>query len=111
MNIFKKALRELLDWVMREDRTKETYCDSPASAPIGYNSQSSGMKISPNHNIDDFNQGWNVNIFPAVGGKVVRLHRYDPTIDRHISNLYIITDKEDFGEELAQILTRDSLSR
>jgi hypothetical protein len=52
----------------------------------------------------------NFNVFPATGGKVVQFSTYDPVKDRHNTRLYIITDKEELGEELAQIITRETLS-
>jgi hypothetical protein len=55
--------------------------------------------------------GLNFTVFPAVGGKVVRFHSYDPRTDRENTTLYVVTDKENLGEELGQIITKESLSR
>lgn len=55
--------------------------------------------------------GMNFTVFSAVGGKVVHFNTYDPARDRFETRLYIITDKDDLGEELAQIITRESLTR
>lgn len=108
-NRFKNALREILNWIMRDELecTKDSYSGSKyANAPsIG------GPSLSHNCNIDQFNDGVNFTMFNAVGGKIIRVHRYDPKMDRHHADLYIIMDNEDFGEEIAQIITRNSLSR
>jgi len=55
--------------------------------------------------------GMNFAIFSATGGKVVQFNTYDPARDRSETRLYIVTDKDDLGEELAQIITRESLTR
>jgi len=50
-------------------------------------------------------------VYNATGGKVIETRTYDPRTDRNNSNLYVITDKEELGEELAQIITKESLCR
>ena len=55
--------------------------------------------------------GLDFRIYSAVGGRVVQTSHYDPNTDRNRSSLYVITDKEDLGDEIAQIITRESLSR
>ena len=111
MKFIRNTIKTIIRWAVME-RTEDPNRDAPM--PVGYGSLSSNsLKGVPVRSmpIDEFNNGFNFTVFDATGGKVVRVHSYDPKTDRHISNLYIITDKEDFGEELAQIITRDSLSR
>lgn len=50
-------------------------------------------------------------VFSATGGKVIQFSSYDRVTDRAVRNLYIVTDTEQLGEELAQIIMRESLSR
>jgi hypothetical protein len=107
MNRFKEALRYIIRWVQSDDVIE---CEPSPHYASNIGSHSTKVRSGPN-NLDEYNSGFNFTVFSATGGKVVRVHQYDPKNDRHISNLYIITDKEDFGEELAQIITRDSLSR
>lgn len=107
MNTFKDALRRIIRWASSDD------CEPniAGNGYSGYITSSKSPSIGSHSKIDEFNSGFNFTVFSATGGKVVRVHNYNPITDRHISNLYIITDKEDFGDELAQIITRDSLSR
>ncbi len=99
----------MLRWAMSGDKSSDYEQDN--RVPIGYATTKSANSVRPNAQIDEYNQGFNFTVFNATGGKVIRVHSIDTKTDRHVSNLYIITDKEDFGEELAQIITRDSLSR
>lgn len=105
MNIFKKAIIDIVNWAKRNDYPQ----DIPS--PISYTG--SGLKSS-GHKIQDvgqLNNGMNFTVFSAIGGKVIQIHSYDPRTDRTNSTLYIVTDQEDLGEELAQIITKESLSR
>jgi hypothetical protein len=45
----------------------------------------------------------------AAGGKVVQTQRYDSRKDENQSSLYIITDEQNFGEEIDKILTLEAL--
>lgn len=47
----------------------------------------------------------------ATGGKVVTVLHYDQHTQRHHENVYIVTDKENLGEELGLILSRENLSK
>ena len=109
MNFIKKTIKAIIAWAVR-DPSDNYERESPM--PVSYNGTlKSNSSNRQSYSLDEFNNGFNFTVFNATGGKVVRVHTYEPKTDRHISNLYIITDKEDFGEELAQIITRDSLSR
>lgn len=110
LNMIKNLLR---DWLNKDDKIAE---DSPNTSQNSFSSTfSSNMKIQGsairNSSIDDYNHGQNFTIYPAIGGKVVQIHYYNPQTDRTSTNLYIITDDEDFGEQLAMIVTRNNLSR
>jgi len=72
----------------------------------GYTSSGLGIKSS---NVTG--DGMNFNVYPATGGKVIEFRTYDPVRDTSRISLYVITDREDLGEELGQIITRESLTR
>lgn len=55
--------------------------------------------------------GLSFTIHNAIGGKVIQVGSYDIVSDRSRTTLYIVTDKEDLGVEIGQIITRESLSR
>jgi hypothetical protein len=50
-------------------------------------------------------------VYSAIGGKVIKFSTYDVGQNITMSKLYIVTDKEDLGVEIGQIITRESLSR
>jgi hypothetical protein len=49
------------------------------------------------------------NVYNARGGKIVEVKNYDSIRDRSNSTTYIITDQQDFTEELAKIISMESL--
>lgn len=53
--------------------------------------------------------GINFRICKASGGYVVETNYYDPNTDRSRSNLHIITDDQDMGQEIGKILTMEAL--
>lgn len=48
-------------------------------------------------------------VYNANGGRIVETRKYDRKIDRHTSNLYVITGDQDFGREIDKIMTMESL--
>jgi hypothetical protein len=106
---FKETIKAFLKWVMKDDSNRPY----PEDSPVAIGSMNMNMTKSSSHGvgIGELNRGMNFVVFNATGGKVIQIHSYDPRTDRTNSNLYIITDKEDLGEELAQIITKESLSR
>jgi hypothetical protein len=77
-----------------------------------YASTATGLIATPvkiQNEIDD-HPGLNFTVYNAVGGKVVQIRSYNTTTDRHKSMLYVITDKEDLGYEVGQIITMERLS-
>ena len=53
----------------------------------------------------------NFTVYNATGGKVIQIRTLDIQRDQVSSSLYVITDKEDLGEELGMIITKESLCR
>ena len=97
----KKYLRKFVRWVL----------DSDESQPVMESSYINSTKSRHLGNMGDGNNGMNFTVYNAIGGKVIQFVTYDPVRDRGFSNLYIVTDKEELGEELGQIITKESLSR
>lgn len=83
-----------------DSSTLKSYGTSPSAIPA------SSASLSGNGN-----NGMNFVVYGATGGKIVEFSSYDPRTDRHTRNLYIVTDKEDLGEELALIITKETLTR
>ena len=52
-----------------------------------------------------------INVYTASGGMIVETRTYDRHKDRQNSNLYIVNEGDDLGNELGKIITMASLSR
>jgi hypothetical protein len=98
----KHVLRKLVNWVLSDDAEKY-YHDTAVKSSGNY-----GNKVS---RIGESASGLNLTIYSAIGGKVVQFTTYDPIRDKTTGGLYIVTDQEDLGEEIGQIITREQLSR
>lgn len=105
MGYFKNKLRKFINWATSDNYTDVAYAN-------GISSSKSSNKIRAYSNeIENHGNGLAFTVYSAVGGKVIQTRSYNVGTDRHTSNLYIITDKEDLGHELGHILTVESLSR
>jgi hypothetical protein len=60
---------------------------------------------------DDFesDEGLNMQVFKAIGGRIVSFNHYDRKTDRSNRKVYIITDEQDFERELGKIITMESM--
>lgn len=105
MKPIRNILVKLINWIDRSRR------DQPECEPVSINYSSGIAKSSSMASAGGMGHGMNFSVFPAVGGKVVRFQTYDPRTDRETTTLYVVTDKENLGEELGQIITKESLSR
>lgn len=99
--MFKKLIRRLVIWAQTDEICSEARYESNTK-----NDQT--ISVAP---ISERNPGLKFTIYNASGGKVIQIYSYDHRTDKSSSNLYIITDKEDLGEELALIITRETISR
>jgi hypothetical protein len=50
-------------------------------------------------------------VYKASGGHVVEFRHYDQKSDRHSGGLYIITDRDNFSDELGKLVMMECLSR
>ena len=85
------------------------------NSPYVNQTKARGSKVralpSISRDMADSINGMNFTVYNATGGKVIQLSSYDSRTDSNRTSLYVITDQENLGEELAQIITRESLSR
>lgn len=51
----------------------------------------------------------NLQVYTAIGGKVVEFRSYDQKTDRVMFSTYLITDSENVGEKLSKIITLELL--
>ena len=54
-------------------------------------------------------QGFRLNVYSAGGGTIIETTKYDRQKDDHRHSLHVVTDEKDLGEELAKIITMESL--
>ena len=54
-------------------------------------------------------QGFRLNVYTASGGTIVETTKYDRQKDDHRHSLHVVTDDKELGEELAKIITMESL--
>lgn len=53
--------------------------------------------------------GLNMQVYKAVGGKIVSFNSYDNRTDRNHRTVYIVTDEQDFERELGKMITMESM--
>lgn len=113
MEYFKKMMRQFINWVLTDEAQADIRTDSMATNYYGNNITKSKSPFAPigSNSIDGHNGGLNFTVYSATGGKVVQIRTYDPRSDISRSTLYVVTDKEDLGQELGHIITVESLSK
>jgi hypothetical protein len=89
-----KLRRFIRNWLMAEKVEKERSYNVATAVPYDCNPGSISF-----------------NIRGARGGWVVETNQYNQKSDRHISELYVLTDYETLGTELAKILSLESLKQ
>ena len=87
---FKQRIR---NWLMNDDNEAD-YGNTISVDSDGPNIQS---------------QGFRLNIYSASGGTIIETTKYDRQKDDHRHSLHVVTDDKELGEELAKIITMESL--
>jgi hypothetical protein len=54
-------------------------------------------------------QGLNITVRNAMGGKIITFRSYDHKTDRHNYRLYVIPEDLDFERELGKMITLESM--
>ena len=57
----------------------------------------------------DSDEGLNMRVINANGGRIVAFNHYDRKTDRHYNKLYVIHDELDFERELGKLITQESM--
>lgn len=107
--LFREVLGNFLRWAMYSDSVEKVRADVPQ--PIGGYAGHANMTSSKYQSNNVVPTTFNFTITNAAGGKVISVRHYDPNTDRSHENVYIVTEQEDLGQELAQIITKESLYR
>ena len=103
--VIKSSIRKFVNWALSDDMERG-YADKTMSSPIGV--PINGYNSSNRINRDD---GLNITVYNATGGKVVQFNRYDVNRDKMVGGMYVVTDQDDLAQELALIITREQLGR
>ena len=57
----------------------------------------------------DSDDGLNITVRKAVGGKIVSFRHYDHKTDRTNYKIYVVSDDLDFDKELGKMITLESM--
>lgn len=57
----------------------------------------------------DSDEGINITVRKALGGKIVSFRHYDHKTDRTNYKLYVVADDLDFDKELGKMITMESM--
>ena len=66
-------------------------------------------KLTIRGNDIDADDGLNITVRKAIGGKIVTFRYYDSKTDRHNHRLYVIPEELDFERELGKMITLESM--
>lgn len=105
MGYFKRKARSFIRWIM--DDSERIVEDQT----IKYRGTAINTVSGSHTSVGDGMNGMHFTVYNATGGKVVQLRTFSPMRDVGRTTLYVITDKDNLGEELGMIITRETLSQ
>jgi len=83
---------------------RDMYDEEPATL-----SKSLRNRVTIRGNDIDSEDGLNITVRKAVGGKIVSFRHYDHKTDRTNYKLYVVSDDLDFDKELGKMITLESM--
>ena len=92
--------RQLRNWLNSDDEIGMEAIQSPK--------RNRGL-VSATSNDFDADNGLNIQVHKAHGGKIVSFRHYDRKTDRTNNSVYIITDEQEFERELGKMITLESM--
>ena len=92
-----------MKWLKRKIRR---WLDNHDEDAIVSNSSIAKLRRSNDLDSDD---GINMTVRYAIGGRIVSFRTYESKTDRHNYKLYVIPDDQDFERELGKIITLESM--
>ena len=66
-------------------------------------------KLTIRGNDIDSDEGLNITVRKAIGGKIVTFRHYDIKLDHSSYKLYVVSDDVDFDKELGKMITMESM--
>ena len=102
----------LRNWIINFDQ-REMDEDEAVNSISQFSKHRKRLSIAPStHGPESFDaEPIRLSIYSASGGMIVETRTYDRQKDRQNTQLYIINDTEQMGEELNKIITMVSLGR
>ena len=91
--MIKQTIQKIIRWAS-SDQDKQIYLKSH-DAPVATSTLSA--------------EGVNFSLHRADGGYIIEYRAYDSVRDRRISSLHLITQDENLGERIGQIITLELL--
>lgn len=101
--VIKNSIRKFVNWALSDDKEKQ-YLEKSVGVPIIGNGYNSSNRMNNDN-------GLNLTVYNATGGKVIQFNKYDASRDKMTGGMYVVTDQDDLGQELALIITREQLTR
>ena len=98
-----KWLKRLIWQWNQEGRELVEYNDGAIASP-----KRSRLSIRSSNDVDS-DEGLNITVRKAVGGKIVSFRHYDHKADRTNYKLYVVSDDVDFDKELGKMITLESI--
>lgn len=105
-SLTKRIIKKMYQWASEDDYNKKA--QEQFASTVGVPMRRGN---SVPDRFEDANKGMNFTVYSATGGKIVQIYNYEPLTDRVSSRLYIVNDKDDLGNELGMIVTRECLTR
>lgn len=96
MKWFGRWLLKIAQKASEEDREAKMY----GAVPISKAARGSDI---------DGEEGLNITVRNALGGKIISFRHYDHKTDRNNYKLYVIPDDHDFEKELGKLITLESM--
>jgi hypothetical protein len=94
MKWFGRWLVKLAQDAQQDERDQRVYATSP--------------KLARGSDIEA-DEGLNIIVRKAMGGKIVTFRTYDHKTDRNNHKIYVIPDDHDFEKELGKLITLESM--
>lgn len=99
-----------MKWFKRwfANKCREAWEESRAEADVPMIKASRGLGAT-SRDVDGEDQGLNIIVRAAVGGRIVSFRHHDQKSDRYYWKTYVIPEDLDFERELGKMITLESM--